>query len=183
MIQEDFLKEVKLQFQINIEMKNRLDTKANNMIAMAGTIAPIFMGFGIFLLTQIDLSQNILFASIGIGALLGEIVMTTLTIKTALNSYRLRSYYHPIIASQFFVQDSDQLRPELMQALSETTKEEYTEILIEEYLKSARSYQIQNRTQTVGINWAQFNFAITITMIPIFTACILLTKFPIIKPF
>lgn len=171
----DFLHELETQFDRYVHLKERLDTKANNMIMMAGTIAVLFMGFGAFLLSDVKFTLNYGFPIIASGALIVELILTMITIKCALDSYRLREYIHPISFRVFYA--GDELDPDVVEQFQNASDQEIEEHFINQYLTSMRSYQIQNTEQTGGINTAQRAFVGAVVMIPIFTVFILLTKF------
>jgi len=172
---KNFLPELRNQFERYVQLKERLDTKANNMIAMAGTIAVLFMGFGAFLLSDVEITSNYGFPIIAAGALVVEVILTMITIKCALDSYKLREYTHPITFQAFY--DGEQPIPDVVNQFKDASDQEIEEHFINSYLTCIRSYQIQNVEQTSGINTAQRTFVGAVVMIPIFAVFILLTKF------
>lgn len=182
MPREEFLEDLKLQLNRFIDLKDRLDNKANNRISMSGIVATLFMGFGIFLLSEVTIQNNILFGMISIGALVTEVILTTITIKFSLDSYTLRNYYHPITFNPFFTNDNE-LDNETIETFEQSSVENYYHLMIEEHLRAIQSYQVQNRQQTIGINHAQLTFLWSVLMIPVFATSVLLTFFPVLKPF
>ena len=173
----DFLQELKIQFDRYVQLKERLDTKANNMIMMAGTIAVLFMGFGAFLLSDVEFTSNYGFPIIASGALVVEVILTMITIKCALDSYKLRTYIHPISFRTFFRGNQKKQKDDVINLFRTGTDDELEKHFITEYLNCIRSYQMQNDEQTHGINVAQRAFLGAIVMIPIFSVFILLSKF------
>jgi len=173
----DFLEELRLQFERYIQLKDRLDTKANNMITMSGTIATLFMGFGIFLLENIDFTENLILVIIASLALMAEVILTGLTIKYSLDSYKLRSYFHPIGYGAFYQNQDTEINRAVIDQFKNATRDEIDDHFIEEYLKGIKSYQEQNDKQTKGINCAQKTFIWAIVMIPIFSFLVMLGKF------
>ncbi len=175
MTQSDFLLELKDQFERYIHLKERLDNKANNMIAMSGTIAVIFMGFGAFLFSDIIFTKNYFLPIITILVFMSEVILTFFTIKFALDSYKLRTYNHPISFKAFYEKDS--LEESVVQQFRDADSSEINEHFIKEYLESIKSYEEQNDHQTRGINKAQICFVGSIVMISVFAFFIILSKF------
>ncbi len=172
---KNFLPELRNQFDRYVQLKERLDTKANNMIAMAGTIAVLFMGFGAFLLSYVEFTSNYGFPIIASGALIIEVILTMITVKCALDSYKLREYIHPISFRTFY--DGELPKSDVVEQFKDASDQEIEEHFINSYLTCIRSYQVQNDEQTSGINTAQRAFVGAVVMIPIFAVFILLTKF------
>ena len=172
---DKFVDELKIQFDRYVELKERLDNKANNMITMAGTIAILFMGFGAFLLSDVDFKTNFGFPIIAAGALMVEVILTVITIKCALDSYKLREYEQPIVYTPFY--DDNGQKQDVVDLFTNATEDELREHFTKEYLNCIKSYQQQNEEQTGGINTAQKTFVIAVAMIPIFAIFIILTKF------
>jgi hypothetical protein len=83
---DDFRQELRSQFDRLGQVKERLDNKANNIMAMSGTITTLFMGFGIFLLTDIK-SPNPALMALSILSLLLEVVFTTFAIKHSTDTH------------------------------------------------------------------------------------------------
>lgn len=174
---EDLNKELRSQLERLIALKDRLDSKANNMITMSGTIATLFMGFGVFLLSDVDIEKN-LCLSIFAGLILSaEVILTIFTIKYSLDSYKLRDYYHPIGYKAFYDEDNDRVDEDVLNDFAQRNTVEIENHLAKEYVKSIKSYEQQNKKQTIGINLAQRSFLIAIILIPIFAVVLLLLKF------
>lgn len=107
---DDFRQELRSQFDRLGQVKERLDNKANNIMAMSGTIATLFMGFGIFLLTDIK-SPNPALMALSILSLLLEVVFTTFAIKHSTDAHKLKAFYYPL-GYQFFMKDQDEFDEE-----------------------------------------------------------------------
>lgn len=173
---EEFVQELKSEFERLIHLKERLDNKANNMITMSGTVATLFMGFGIFLLTEVYILSNLYLGIPASLVLISEIFLTFCTIHSSLDSYKLRNYYHPILSGPFF--DDNKSEPngcmdEFLNADSKEIQNHFTK----EYLKSIKSYEEENRDQTFGINKSQKTFLISLVMIPIFSIFVIAMVF------
>ncbi len=176
MTSNEFVQELKLEFERLINLKDRLDTKANNMIAMSGTVTTLFMGFGIFLLTEVDITANYYLGLPASIILLAEVFLTFCTICFALESYKLRNYIHPLLSGLFF--NENQPEPNetarlFMDSDADTIKNRF----VIDYLKSIKSYEEQNHAQTFGINKAQKTFLYSLAMIPIFSVLVVAMVF------
>lgn len=174
----EFVEELRLQFERYVQVKNRLDTKANNIIAMSGTIATLFMGFGVFLLQNVDFQTYSKISEFASFSLILEIILTVLTIVFAFTSYRLREYTHPISFEKFFKQDKKEPDPTKVKQFQDADSDQINEWAIDNYLKSIKSYEEQNNEQTKWIDYARFTFTGAIIIIPIFAFLIILTKYP-----
>lgn len=177
MINVEFTQELKSTFERMIQLKERLDTKANNMITMSGTIATLFMGFGIFLLSNIGLTNN---WTLGLSAsllIIAEIFLTFCTIRSSLDSYKLRNYVHPITSQRFFKENEIEPDKDEYELFENANSDDVNHHLVREYLKSIRSYEVQNREQTIGINRAQKTFLWSLVMIPIFSILVIAMMF------
>jgi len=167
----EFLEELKLQFERLIHSKERLDNKANNMIAMTGTITTLFMGFGIFLLQNVSFSDDPILLSIAAFVLIIEIIFTFLTIRYSLKSYKLREYTHPVSTKVFY--KDDELNEENVQLFKDKESDKINEFYVNEYLKCIKSYEIENELKTHGIDSAEKTFLISIILVPIFSSLVI----------
>lgn len=171
----EFLSELKSQLERFIQLKDRLDNKANNMIMMSGTIAVIFMGFGAFLLSNVLFTKNLIFPIITVIVFMAEVILTFFTIKYAINSYKLREYKHPLSAKTFY--DDENLDYDIVDKFRTAENSELHTHFIDEYLIAINSYESQNKEQVKGINNAQKTFTGSIITIPIFAFFIIMAKF------
>ncbi len=178
MSSERFIKELRIQFDRFVQHKERLDNKANNMIAISGTIATLFMGFGALLLSDVIITKNnellVFFTAL---CLMLEVSLTVFTIRFALDSYKLRSYHHPIGHKAFYDSSLGEWNHNAIAEYVELSEDDFDFNITLEYLEGIKSYEIQNDLQVKGINYAQRTLVTTVIIIPIFTILILLVKF------
>ncbi len=173
---DNIRKELELQLERFIQLKDRLDNKANNMITMTGTIATLFMGFGIFLLSDVTISEkNVIFVTASAITLMMEVFFTILTIRYALNSYKLREYYHPFGYKKFMNNENFDL--DKVKELRDMKNPDFDENIIYNYTESLKSYATQTKLQFEGINDAQKVFKIALYAIPVFTFLMILIKY------
>ena len=170
----DFLRELRLQYDRIHQIKDSLRTKANNTIMMSGTITPLLIGFGIFLLRDIE-PQNFVFLIFAILALMAEIILTTIIIRYSLNAYRAREYYYPISYEPFY--DNENLREDVIQLFIDSNDEEFNRLYINEYLTGIRQNQRTLTDISNKIDVAQKYFLALVGTIPFFVLMLILAKF------
>ena len=175
MPEEEFVAELRGAYTKELEIKSKLDTKSNSMISMAGTIAALFMGFGSFLIKDIPVSKlEIIIPATLI--LMTEIILTTLTIRYSIAAYRLREYYYPVTHTKFF-DSNGKYNQDLIERFKTSTKEDFNQLLIEEYLESIKRNVTENNDKSKKINYAQKFFLLALAIVPIFSFIIILSKF------
>lgn len=176
MVSDQFIEELRLQCERNIQIKERLDNKTNNIIAIAGTIATLFMGFGLFLLEHVDYVKYhdiVLVASI---VLIIEVILTAITVICSVYAYSLKTYTQPINYAKIYEiskGNPDDVIAEFTSADDDTIKEAF----VTNYIESIKSYEEQNNQKTKGIDVAQITLFLSICMIPIFSFFVILPKF------
>jgi hypothetical protein len=176
MVSKEFVEELRAQFERYVQLKDRLDTKANNIIMMSATVATFFAGLGGFLLEHIDhktYPNHVLIDSI---LLILQISLTCITIICAFMSYRIRTYVHPISYEAFYKRDGS-TNDEVIKQFENSTDDEINDHFVMEYIKSIRSYEEQNNSQSGWVDHARWTFIASIGIIPFFLYILLLTKF------
>ena len=177
MVVHEFVEQLQAQLERHMQIKERLDGKANNIIMMSGTVATLFMGFGIFLLEHVDYSQHHTLTPLASGALGVEVVSTAITIILAFHSYRSRVYEHPIVYERFYDKDKDSFDTETTSLFASANKEEIDDAFVRNYLICIRSWEDQNHDQSRDIDKSRIFFMVSIFMIPLFSIAVILTKF------
>ena len=97
---------LKNRYEQEFQRKETLDSKANNMMTIASTVATLYSGFGVALVTQLfkialQLSTPVILLLIGIVILLGSIFLST-------RAYMLREYEYAFNFKSFVTQ-ADQI--------------------------------------------------------------------------
>lgn len=171
----DLLREIRIQYDRIHQIKDSLRTKANNTIMMSGTITPLLIGFGIFLLQDVE-SANYGYVIAAILALMAEVILTTFTIKYSLNAYRTKEYYYPVSYGPFYLADGN-FNEDVIQQFIDSTDDEFNEHFIREYLIGIRQNQNTLSDVTNKIDTAQKLFLLLVGTLPFFALMIILAKF------
>jgi hypothetical protein len=90
---DKFLEELKSQYARDLENKNQLDSKANNMVTMSSAISTLLIGIGTFLVSRLS-SQTWVF-SLGIVLLFIGVISSGIAIMFFLFSLKIRSFAVP----------------------------------------------------------------------------------------
>ena len=173
MPQENLLEELKLQFERFIQHKERLDTKTNNIIVMAGAIFTLFMGFGVFLLSGIESNQPALVNSAFVLLIIG-IILFVLSILYSIEAYRLRNYYYPLGYNAFYNENG--LNHDVISQFNNATVEEFNQHFIAEYLESIKQNQQSVLEIAKNLDRALLFFVGLVLLIPIFSIVIIAIK-------
>lgn len=99
----EFLNELRNHFTYEMEIKDKLETKATNMVTVAGIMAAIFMGFGAQFLANLD-NTNSNFATAA-GLLVAELVITVVSVVFSILAYRVKGYDYPFVRKEFLGDD------------------------------------------------------------------------------
>ena len=175
-----FYKELQIQFDRLMQVKERLDGKINSTITTSGIITTLFMGFGIFLIRDI-VPPNFLFLIPAIIVLILEISLTAIAIKFAVEGYRLKAYYYPITSSQF-QRNYAEFDEDLIKKYLNADVDKLTFSLTKSYLKCIRDNKKANAEKVKKIDRAQDLLIVAISLIPIFAGLVISAKFVMVPP-
>jgi len=81
---EKFLEELKQQYLREFEVTNNLDSKANNIITISGTIATFLFGFGLFMIEKLNSQYRLItiltdILAVSISAIIISIILSLLS--------------------------------------------------------------------------------------------------------
>jgi hypothetical protein len=169
----EFIEEIKKAFAWELEIKAQLDNKANNLMAMSGTIATLFMGFGSFLIKDLSSANYYFFISFTI--LMTEVILTTFIIRYCIKSYGLRIYFFPLTSNIFFNKKGD-YNYETIDLFKRSGNDKFDQRLIEDYLKGLRINSEINDSKGKQIDNAQKLFYYALIMIPIFALTLIISR-------
>jgi hypothetical protein len=176
----EFLEEIKLQFAREIDVKERLDNKASNLITMAAAVTTLFMGFGAFLLKELEISNIVILGS-GLTFLILEVIITIAGIWRAITAYGLKRYKYPIVVEPFRnlkgELDDEEIRP-----FRTATKEEFQLHMINEYLDSMNTNFELNKKKAGLIKQAHILYLIALIMIVPFAFTIVIARIVAVVP-
>ena len=162
----EFCQEIKDQYSRLLDNRNNLDSKANNIIAMAGTIVTLLMGFGTFILKSIKLEYAFLdgaifFLVLGILLMIAGIIFSLLT-------YRIQPKTFPIGHEAFYTDGKYDIVK--VDSFRISDHKVFYKRMIEEYVISIKENALINSSKSNLIKVSQRLFLAGIFTIPIITA-------------
>lgn len=99
----DFLSELKLQFDRDMEVRKNLDSKITSTITMSSSVVTVLIGIGTLLVSNIEPKAEVFGASLWILAI--GILSAFASVLLLIKSYSLRKYTYPMGHEQFFKDD------------------------------------------------------------------------------
>lgn len=172
---EDLLNELKLQFDRELDIKTKLDAKASGVITMSGAVTTVFMGFGAFILRDLQTASWV--TGVCIGLLIGAAVLTTIGIYLSSRAYRLRDYHYPLKHKTFYDPNTEELNASIVQQFIQVPKSTFEEHMVNSYLECNRRNSDQNSEKASLINDAQNLYILALALIPVFVLVVSLAKF------
>ena len=159
--EDDFLTELKSQFQNEIDLRKTLDSKANTMITISSGISTLLIAIGTFLVSRI-VDKNIYYG-VSIAILATGIISAVIAILFFIQSYAIRKYKYPMGAVSFFRDgEYDKKSVENVRNLS---KREFNDKMISGYLKSIKNSGEQNKKRAEKIMNGQICLIIAIATV------------------
>lgn len=160
---DEFLKELRLQFDRLIDVKERLDNKANNMMTMSGTVATILMGIGVFIVKSVNCVSSLLVVmlsifAIGISFLIASIILNII-------AHRLRTQDYPMGSKKFF--DKRVIQPNTVTEYSTAHKIDFQEMIVNEYLDCILDAEEKINHKGYLMKLGQISFLIGLSVVPI----------------
>jgi len=171
-----FLHESRLRFERLMATKEKLDSKANTIIATSGTIATLFMGFGLFLLSDIDPIG--LFFIPAMVVLLAEIILTVITLRHAIIAYRLAEYFYPFETVDF-LQDDNTIDHNNIRHFLNAPQDILEEEVSNTYWECIRDNEASNNNKVQNIDSSQNYLILSVSLIPLFSFIVILAKYVI----
>lgn len=162
----EFFQEIKDQYSRSIESRNNLDSKANNIITMSGTIVTLLMGFGTFILKDIKLEYAFLHHAI--FALAIGIVLMIIGIVFSVLAYRVKTKLYPVGYKVFY--PDGKYNKTIVDKFRNSTEKEFYARIIEEYLASIKSNMELNSKKSKMVKISQWLFLAGISTVPILSA-------------
>lgn len=165
----EFFQELKDQYSRLLENRTNLDSKANNVITMSGTIVTLLMGFGLFIIKSIKLEYAYLYHAIfflisGIVLLIAGIIFSTL-------AYRIQPMSFPLGHKAFFTcNEYDSKKTEDFRNAEDDV---FYKRMIEEYLVSIKENTEINASKAIKIKISHWLFVSGIITIPIIVAILI----------
>lgn len=167
------LEELKSQDGKQFELKNRLDNKASNLITISITTTTFLLGFGIFLLTNMDEAADIsaVYSIFGIAG----IVSTGLTVLFSAWSYTLKPYNFVMNVQKTFFDDNGKYQEALVKQFREASRETFNDRMIEDYIDAVHKNELNNVSKASKIKFAQWTFVAAMICMLIYVLTVFLT--------
>jgi len=145
---KEFFQELKDQFQREIDLKERLDTKASHLMTVAGTVITLLLGMIVLIFGQIDTETN--FLKISFGLLIAGIVCAGLSLFAAVLTHITKNYTYPFGEEIFY--KNNKLDENTIKLFRESSEKKFYTRMIEEYLFSIKENSKENRSKSNTIN-------------------------------
>lgn len=173
---EDFLHELKFQYQTELELRTTLDSKANNMITVCGSIITVAIGIATFLVSKISSTYFLIPALISLGA---GIVFAALAMRSFIKSYSLRKYRFAMGDDVFFDDKTGRYKEDQAKRFINAKKQIFAEHMTKEYLESIRQNKKMNQEKADSIKDGQKGLSRSILIVAglVVYAVIVVTSF------
>lgn len=145
--EDQFLGELKLQFEQDMDLRKSLDSKATNIISVASGLATLLISIGTFLISRID--QRDFFYGVPIFVLACGVVMSAIAIRYLIQSYSLKKYTYPI-GHEYFFKDGE-YRKENVDQVRNMPKKDFYDRVFKGYLESIKKAASLNAKKAEGI--------------------------------
>jgi tetrahydromethanopterin S-methyltransferase subunit B len=169
--EDDFLAELKSQFEKEIDIRKTLDNKANTMITVTSGISTLLIAIGTFLISRI-VDKN-MYYGISIGILTIGLVLAIIGIWFFIRSYSVRRYKYAIGTEYFFDESTGEYKKDHVEKIRNLSKKEFKSRLIKGYLESIKRSAELNLQKGNAIKTGQKFMTFTIISVAILVACVL----------
>jgi len=147
------------------DVKNTLESKANNIMTISGTVAALLFGFGALFLK--NLHPDYVFLSGFVGLLIAGIIASVVAIVLCSLSFRLQRYT-VAIGPEFFVGKGN-----LVGNFKNAPIDTFNDTMIEAYLQAMEKNNTQNQKKVTFLKIAHWLFVASMIVIPILLAVII----------
>ncbi len=155
MTNEKFFEELRLQLSREYDRKDKLDSKANTIMTISGTVATLLLAVGTFFLEK--LKPDYLYSCQAIYFLTGGVILIVSSIAVSVLSHQLRNYVYPFGADDFFEKNGDYKRSMADKFRDATDTKFYTR-MIEEYLFSIKENALVSDSKAKLLNYSHILF-------------------------
>jgi hypothetical protein len=173
--QQQFFQEVKEQFQRQLDIKDSLEGKANNLLTISGTVGTLLFGFGTFLIEKI--APQYPFILIITTFLVAGIIAIVVALLYAVYAFRLQAYLFPIHHRIFF--PNNQLSNAIIGQFEAADVAEFYVTMINAYLNGIKMNSEKNDEKASRLKLSQYFFIAGVLTIPIIAGIILIAQPPI----
>jgi hypothetical protein len=168
-----FLQELKDQYDRQFEIKRDLETKANNVMTISGTVGTLLFGFGTFLVDKLGPRYDFITA-ISVVLIVG-VAANIVAIAMSARAFGIRQYRFAVDPTGFF--NAGGLNENEINDYRNMSKTDFYETFIWDYLKCIKHNFRINCDKASLIVPSQWFFIVSVIMIPIIIG-ILLMKIP-----
>jgi preprotein translocase subunit SecY len=167
------LEEVKQQYNNEFARKGTLETKANNTITIAGTIATLLFGFGTFLVDKLSTKYGLI-SPISI-LLLAAVVSIIISIVFSVWASRTQKYRYAISPVYFYNDSTNSFNDDNINRFKNFQDEVFCSKMINNYLRCiGKNHQI-NSSNAKKLRKSQIFFVIGMLPIPVIVFILLTT--------
>lgn len=167
---------MKNRYEQENQRKETLDQKANNMMTIASTVATLYSGFGVAIVTQLftiplQMSATIIILLIGVGILIISIFLGT-------KAYMLREYnyafnfkpFAKVIDKDFNIKFDDTK----IENYQKREANDFGKLMVKIYTKCILQNMSTNETRGTSIIWSQRVFLVGLASFPVFILSIII---------
>jgi hypothetical protein len=147
MTEQNFLNELKSQFDHHIDLRKSLDSKATTMITIASSIITLNIAIATFLITKIE--QKDLYYSVSILILTIGVLLALISILKFIRSYSVRSYGYPMGHEHFF--KNGEYKEDLVDRIRNLSEKDSNDTLFRGYFTCIRTAKENNDSKANGI--------------------------------
>jgi hypothetical protein len=176
---EEYLQELRLQYNNELDLRKNLDDKASKMITTAGTVTSLLFGFGVFIITRLGLES---LANVATYFLIAAVLANIASIFLSLMALRLTKYAYVMTYDNFFTND-DYTKQQIQESENYNEKEiedykrkdltEFKDEMIHDYLKCNRHNALKNESKVTKIKYSHYLFLGGVALIGILLLIIL----------
>lgn len=176
-LNDKFLEELKLQYNKELEAKDSLETKANSIITISGTIATFLFGFGLFMIEKLGSTYSFIhlisvLLAIGLSGIILAIILSAW-------SYRTDTYRYAMIHKVFY--KSEVLDEENVRRYENAPSDVFFDTMVRAYLRCNKQNSQNNASKAARIGSSLWFFILGIATIPAIIG-ILLIRLPSTPP-
>jgi hypothetical protein len=157
--ENQFITEIRTQFERDLSVKDTLDRKSVNMITLSSSVSTALIAIITFALTEKLIINN--YSSSVIVSIAFAIGISA--IGLFIWSYRLRDYQYPLGHEIFF--ENGIYKKQIVKKWRTSTKEEFNDRIVEEYLSSIKTNAKSNKSKAIVLEYGQWLFLCSITMV------------------
>lgn len=159
----DFLQELKQSFDYVMKSKERIEDKGGNIVSTSATIVTLLLGFGVLLFGSLLPEYNFRLYALVVLAL-GTAASLIAMVFGIFVAYKRTQYRFAMTHGIFFKEDGT-LDESMVNKFKNATANAFSDLMINEYLKSIKDNVSQNAKSAKRLQTAQFLLLLSVIMI------------------